>query len=67
MSHSVVNPAMTFKLKLQMWMNALKTLTGVITMQLVTTLKGVTPALATVDMQEMDLRAIVSSLVLVNY
>ena len=58
---------MTFKLKLQMWMNALKTLTGVITMQLVTTLKGVTPALATVDMQEMDLRAIVSSLVLVNY
>ena len=58
---------MTFKLKLQMWMNALKTLTGVITMQLVTTLKGVTPALATVDMQEMDLHAIVSSLVLVNY
>ena len=50
-----------------MWMNALKTLTGVITMQLVTTLKGVTPALATVDMQEMDLHAIVSSLVLVNY
>ena len=64
MSHSVVNPA---KFKLQMWMNALKILTAVITMQLATTLKEVTPALATVDMQEMDLRALVSSLVLVNY
>ena len=50
-----------------MWMNALKILTAVITMQLATTLKEVTPALVTVDMQEMDLRALVSSLVLVNY
>ena len=50
-----------------MWMNALKILTAVITMQLATTLKEVTPALATVDMQEMDLCALVSSLVLVNY
>ena len=34
-------------------MNVLEALIGVILMQLVTTLKGVTPALATVDTQEM--------------
>ena len=34
------------------------------TMQLATTFKGVTPALATLDTQGMDLHALVSSLVL---
>ena len=41
-------------------MNALDTLIGVMQMQLVTTLKGVTPALATVDSQGMDSPAVVS-------
>ena len=40
-----------------MWMNALKALISVTTMQLVTILKGVTPALATLDTQAMDLHA----------
>ena len=43
-------------------MNALKTLTAVMTMQLATILKEVTTALATVDTQAMDLHALVSSL-----
>ena len=42
-------------------MNVLKALITVMTMQLVTTLKGVTPALATLDTQEMDFLALVSS------
>ena len=37
-----------------MWMNVLEALIGVIGMQLVTTLKEVTPALATVDTEGMD-------------
>ena len=39
---------------LQMWMNVLEALIGVIGMQLVTTLKEVIPALATVDTEGMD-------------
>ena len=35
-------------------MNALKALVSAMIMQLVTTLKGVTPALATLDTQAMD-------------
>ena len=45
-------------------MNVLKVLIAVMIMQLATTLKEVTPALATVDTQGMDLHALVSSLVL---
>ena len=45
-------------------MNVLKPLLAVMTMQLATTFKGVTPALATLDTQGMDLHALVSSLVL---
>ena len=43
-----------------MWMNVLKALISVMTMRLVTTLKGVTTALATLDTQAMGLHAIVS-------
>ena len=50
--------------ELQMWVNVLKALIAVMTMQLATTFKEVTPALATVDTQGMDLHALVSSLVL---
>ena len=42
-------------------MNALKALISAMMMQLVTTLKGVTPALATVDTGAMELFALVSS------
>ena len=42
-------------------MNALKASISAMIMQLVTTLKGVTPALATVDTQAMDFLATVSS------
>ena len=42
-------------------MNVLKALIAVMAMQLVMTLKGVIPALATVDTQEMDFLALVSS------
>ena len=42
-------------------MNVLKALISAMIMQLVTTLKGVTPALATLDTQAMDLFALVSS------
>ena len=41
-------------------MNALEILIAVILVQLVTTLKGVTPALATVDTQAMEFLAHVS-------
>ena len=51
-----------FKFKPQTWMNALKALTVVMIMQLVTTLKEVTPAHAILDTQGMDLHASVSSL-----
>ena len=44
-----------------MWMNVMETLICAIPMQLVTTLKGVTPALATVDTQEMNYFAQVSA------
>ena len=44
----------TLPCDLQMWMNVLEALIGVIGMQLVTTLKEVTPALATVDTEGMD-------------
>ena len=44
----------TLPCDLQMWMNVLEALMGVIGMQLVTTLKEVTPALATVDTEGMD-------------
>ena len=37
-----------------MWMNVLEVVTGVIPMQLATTLKGVIIALATLDTQAMD-------------
>ena len=43
-----------------MWMNVLETLTCAISMQLATILKGVTPALATLDMQAMGYFAQVS-------
>jgi len=43
-----------------MWMSVLKALIAVIPMQLATTLKGVTPALATLDTQAMDFLAQVS-------
>ena len=46
-----------------MWMNVLKALIAVMTMRLVTTLKEVTPALATLDTQGMGLHAIVSFLI----
>ena len=42
-------------------MNALEALIGVIIVQLATTLKGVTPAFATVDTKAMDFLALVSS------
>ena len=42
-------------------MNVQEALIGVITMQLVVTLKEVTPALATVDAKAMDFLALVSS------
>ena len=45
-----------------MWMNVLEALIGVIAMQPVTTLVGVTPALATLDTQAMDFLAHVSYL-----
>ena len=45
-------------------MNVLKALIAVMMMHLATTFKEVTPALATVDTQGMDLHALVSSLVL---
>ena len=41
-------------------MNVQEALIGVITMQLVPTLKGVTPALATMDIKAMDFLALVS-------
>ena len=44
----------TLPCDLQMWMNVLEALIGVIGMQLVTTLKEVIPALATVDTEGMD-------------
>ena len=47
-------------------MNALKALISVMTMQLATTLKEVTPAHATLDTQGMDLHALVSILILCN-
>ena len=40
-----------------MWMNVLEGLIAVMTMQLVTTLKGVTPVLATLDTQGMGFPA----------
>ena len=45
---------------LQRWMNVLEALIGVILMQLATTLKEVTPALATLDTQAMGFIAQVS-------
>ena len=42
-------------------MNVLEALIGVIPVQLATTLKGVTPALATLDTQAMDSLAQVSA------
>ena len=42
-------------------MNALKASISAMIMQVATTLKGVTPALATLDTQAMDFRALVSS------
>ena len=48
-----------------MWMNVLEALIGVIAMQPVTTLVGVTPALATLDTQEMDFLAHVSAAIYV--
>ena len=41
-------------------MNVQEALIGVITMQFVPTLKGVTPALATMDIKAMDFLALVS-------
>ena len=45
-------------------MNVLVALIGVIAMQLVTTLAGVTPALATLDTQAMEFLAHVSTSIL---
>ena len=45
-------------------MNALQALTGVTPVQLATTLKGVTPALATLDIQAMELLAQVGALII---
>ena len=45
-------------------MNALKAMIGVTTMQHATTLKGVTPAFATLDTQAVEFLVLVSSLVL---
>ena len=45
---------------LQMWMNVLEALIGVIPMQHAATLKEVTPAFATLDTQAMDFIAQVS-------
>ena len=47
--------------ELQMWMNVLVALLGVIATQLVTTLVGVTPALATLDTQAVEFLAHVST------
>ena len=44
-----------------MWMNVLEALMPVMTMQIAPTLKGVTPALATMDIQEMGFLAQVSA------
>ena len=44
-----------------MWMNVLKALMPVMTMQLATTVQEVTPALATMDTQEMGFLAQVSA------
>ena len=46
--------------ELQMWMSVLKALITVMMMQLATTMKGVTPALATLDTQAMAVLAHVS-------
>ena len=43
--------------ELQIWMSVLATLILVMLMQLATTLKGVTPALVTLDTQAMDFLA----------
>ena len=48
-------------------MNVLKALIPVMIMQLATTLKGVTPALATLDTQGMGFRAQVSASIYSNY
>ena len=45
-----------------MRMNALEALISVMIMQVATTLKGVTPALATLDTQAVDFLVLVSSL-----
>ena len=50
---------------LQMWMNVLEALIGVIGTQLVTTLKEVTPALATVDTEGMDFIAQVNMSIII--
>ena len=50
---------------LQMWMNVLEALIGVISTQLVTTLKEVTPALATVDTEGMDFIAQVNMSIII--
>ena len=48
--------------ELQMWMNVLKTLTGVMIMQPAITLKGVILAHATVDTMAMGFIVLVSSI-----
>ena len=44
-----------------MWMNVTWAQIAVMTMQLATTIQGVMPALATLDLQAMDLFALVSA------
>ena len=55
---------MTVEFELQMWMNVLKALViAVMIMQLATILMEITPALAILDTQAMDLCVLVSSFI----
>ena len=55
---------MTIEFELQMWMNVLKALViTVMIMQLATILMEITPALAMLDTQAMDLCVLVSSFI----
>ena len=59
--HLSTNIVMCVTSELQMWMSVLEALIPVILMQLATTLKGVTLALATLDTKAMDFLAQVSA------
>ena len=55
----------TLPCDLQMWMNVLEALISAIIMRLVTTLKEVTPALATLDTEGMDFIAQVNMSIII--